>query len=145
MAGAILMDPSGSAEWSSLALIYDQFRVLGGQVKISCMVPNSVIGSGVVRFAFDNDSTTTPAAYSDVLMYSEVTDIPLLWSSGQVRTVDFRRPVLNGLPQESNIWYNETSPSSSPGSLKYYGSGATGSTTYWNCICDYLVEFQMRS
>jgi hypothetical protein len=145
MSGAILMDPSGSAEWSSCALIYDQFRVLGGQLKIACMVPNSVIGSGVVRFAFDNDSTTTPTTYADVLPYSEVTDIPLLWSSGQIKTVDFRRPVLKGTPQEANIWYNETSPSSSPGALKYYGSGATGSTTYWNVIMDYLVEFQMRS
>ncbi len=145
MSGVFLMDPSGSAQWSSLALIYDQFRVLGGQLKISCMVPNTVIGSGVIRFAFDNDSTTTPTTYADVLAYSEVTDVPAVWSSGQIKTVDYRRPVLNGVPQEANIWYNETSPSSSPGSLKYYGAGLTGTSTYWNCIMDYLVEFQMRS
>jgi hypothetical protein len=109
------------------------------------MVPNSVVGSGLVRFAFDNDSTTTPASYADVMGYSEITDIPVVWSSGAVRTVNFKRPMVKGVPQTASIWYNETSPSSSPGALKYYGQGLTGTTTYWNYVLDLLVEFQMRS
>jgi len=144
MAGVLLMDPSGSAEWSSLALIYDQFRVLGGQLKLACMLTNTVVGSGLVRFAFDNDSTTTPASYADVMAYSEVTDVPVIFTNG-LKTVNFRRPVLRGLPQEGSLWYNETSPSASPGSLKYYGQGLTGTQTYWNYVLDLLVEFQMRS
>lgn len=145
MAGSLTMDPSGSAEWSSFALVYDQFRVLGGQLHLCSMVPNSVVGSGLIRFAFDNDSTTTPASYADVMGYSEITDIPAVWSSGAVRTVSFKRPMVKGVPQTGSIWYNETSPSSSPGALKYYGQGLTGTTTYWNYVLDLLVEFQMRS
>lgn len=144
MAGVLLMDPSGSAEWASLALIYDQFRVLGGQLKICSMIPNTAVGGGLVRFAFDNDSTTTPASYADVMAFSEVTDVPALFTNG-VKTVNFRRPVLRGTPQTGSIWYNETSPSSSPGALKYYSQGLTGTTTYWSYVLDYLVEFQMRS
>lgn len=145
LAGAFSMDPSGSAEWASFALIYDQFRVIGGQLHVSSTVPNSAITSGLVRFAFDNDSATTPASYADVMAYSEITDIPAMWSSGSVRTINFKRPVVRGIPQTGSIWYNETSPSSSPGSLKFYGQGFTASTLYWNYVLDYLVEFQMRS
>jgi len=144
MAGALLMDPSGASEWASLALLYDQFRVLGGQLKICSMIPNTAVGGGLVRFAFDNDSTTTPASYADVMQYSEVTDVPALFTNG-VKTVNFRRPVLRGVPQQGSIWYNETSPASSPGALKYYSQGLTGTTTYWSYVLDYLVEFQMRS
>lgn len=145
IAGAFGMDPSGSAEWSSLALVYDQFRVLGGQLKLACCVPNTVVLSSLVRFAYDNDSAATPSSYADVMAYSEVTDVPAIWTSGSVKTVNFRRPVLRGVPQSEQLWYNETSPSTSPGSLKFYGTGLTSSTNYWNYILDYLVEFQMRS
>jgi hypothetical protein len=144
MAGSFSMDPSGSAEWASLALIYDQFRVLGGQLKLACTQPNAAVNGGIVRFAFDNDSTTTPASYADVMAYSEVKDIPAVFTNS-IQTVNFRRPVLKGTPQEASIWYNETSPGSSPGSLKYYGSSLSASTTYWSVVLDYLVEFQMRS
>jgi hypothetical protein len=144
IAGAFSMDPSGSAEWASLALVYDQFRVVGGQLKLACLTPNSVINGGLVRFAFDNDSTTTPASYADVMMYSEVTDVPAIFTNS-IKTVNFRRPTLRGVPQEAQIWYNETSPSASPGALKFYGSGLSNSYPYYNYVLDYLVEFQMRS
>lgn len=144
LAGAFGMDPSGSAEWASLALIYDQFRVLGGQLKLACLTPNSVYNGGIIRFAFDNDSTTTPAAYSDVMAYSEVTDVPAIFTNS-IKTVNFRRPVIMGTPQTGSIWYNETSPSSSPGALKFYGSGLSASIPYYSYVLDYLVEFQMRS
>lgn len=145
IAGAFSMDPSGSAEWSSLALVYDQFRVLGGQLKLACAVPNTVVLSSLVRFAFDNDSAASPSSYADVMAYSEITDVPAIWTNGAVKAVNFRRPVIKGVPQQAQLWYQETSPSSSPGALKFYATGLTSSTNYWNYILDYLVEFQMRS
>lgn len=144
LAGAFGMDPSGSAEWASLALIYDQFRVIGGQLKLACLTPNSVINGGLVRFAFDNDSSSTPASYADVMAYSEVIDVPAIFTNS-IKTVNFRRPMIRGIPQEAQIWYNETSPGSSPGSLKFYGSGLSNSYSYYSYVLDYLVEFQMRS
>jgi len=144
LAGAFGMDPSGSAEWASLALIYDQFRVIGGQLKLACSTPNSVITGGLVRFAFDNDSTTTPASYADVMAYSEITDVPAIFTNS-IKTVNFRRPMIKGVPQEAQIWYNETSPGSSPGALKFFGSGLSASAQYYSYVLDYLVEFQMRS
>lgn len=146
MQGAIVMDPSASAEWSSCALLYDQFRVIGGQVKISSMQANSgTAGNGLIRMAYDNDSTTTPASYADVMMYSEVTDFPATWTSGSIKTFNFRRPTINGVVQSQSNWYNETTPSASPGAVKFYGQGLTGTITYWSTVTDYLVEFQMRS
>jgi len=145
MSGSFGMDPSGASTWSSIALLYDQFRVIGGQLKIASVVPNTVALNGLVRFAFDNDSTTTPTSLSDIAGYSEITDHPALWSSGQVLTVNFRRPTIRGVVQGQQLWYNETTPSASPGALKFYASGLTASTTYLNFVLDYLCEFQMRS
>jgi len=146
MSGAFGMDPSGAAEWSSAALLYDQFRVLGGQMKIACtLAPNTAAVGGIIRLAFDNDSATTPASYADVMEYSEVSDFPAVWTSGTIRTFNFRRPVVNGLPQSQQVWYNETAPSASPGGIKFFGSGLSASTVYWSVILDYLVEFQIRS
>lgn len=145
MAGAITMDPSGSTLWSHLALLYDQFRVIGGQVKL---VPrtsnNSGAVNGIVRFVFD-DSTTTPTSLADISGYSELTDVPAEWTGGQVKVVNFKRPVIKGVVQGQQLWYNETTPSASPGAVKFYASGLSASITYLNYVIDYLCEFQMRS
>jgi len=146
MAGAFTMDPSAGSSWSSIALLYDQFRVIGGQLKIASRIANnSGAANGLVRFAFDNDSSATPTSIGDISGYSEVTDHPAVWSTGQVLTVNFKRPIVRGVLQGAQQWYNETSPSASPGCLKYYCNGLTASITYLNYVIDYLVEFQMRS
>ncbi len=144
--GSLGMDPSGANEWASYALLYDQFRVVGGQLKLACCIPNNSSAlNTIVRFAFDNDSNTPPTSYGSVMQFSEVTDVPAIWATG-IKTVNFRRPVIKGIPQSENaLWINEATPSVSLGGLKLYGSGATPSTTYWSFILDYVVEFQMRS
>ncbi len=140
------MDPSSSAEWSSYALLYDQFRVIGGQMKLaSAVANNSAAANTLVRFAFDNDSNSAPASYGSVLQFSEVTDVPAIFANG-IRTVNFKRPEIRGIQQiENATWINEATPSASLGGLKFYGSGATASTTYWTYVVDFLVQFQMRS
>jgi len=146
LSGSFGMDPSGGSTWSSIALLYDQFRVIGGQLK---MVPrtslNSANISGLVRFAFDNDSTTVPTSLNELAGYSELTEVPAVWTSGAIKVVNFKRPMIKGVVQGQQLWYNETAPSSSPGALKFYGDGLTASTAYINYVLDYLVEFQMRS
>jgi len=113
------------------------------------MVPrtslNSANISGLVRFAFDNDSTTVPTSLNELAGYSELTEVPAVWTSGAIKVVNFKRPMIKGVVQGQQLWYNETAPSSSPGALKFYGDGLTASTAYINYVLDYLVEFQMRS
>jgi len=146
LAGAFGMDPSGGSTWASFALLYDQFRVIGGQCKLVPRTSNNSANiSGLMRFAFDNDSSTTPTSLNELSGYSEVTEIPAVWTSGAIKVVNFKRPVVRGVVQGSQLWYNETSPSSSPGALKFYVDGLTASTAYLNYVVDYLVEFQMRS
>jgi len=145
MAGTIVMDPSGCAEWSSFAAIFDQFRVLGGQVSFCSVLPvSSTANNSLMRLAFDNDSTTTPTSYADLSSYSEVADWPVIFTSGAMKRFSFRRPVTGGTPDQGNIWYNETSPSSSPGGVKLFANGCTATTTYFKYWVDLLVEFQMR-
>jgi len=147
ISGYISMDPSTSAEWSGWAAIYDQFRVLGGNLKLSCAVTvgNSTTIPGLVAFAFDNDSAATPANYGQIIQFAEVKDVTSVWTGGTIIQFPFKRPVRNGTPQEFQLWYNESSPSASPGSIKYYGSGMSNSTLYMNYLVEYLVEFQMRT
>jgi hypothetical protein len=146
-AGAFGMDPSGSAEWASFAAIYDQFRVIGGVMKIVSALANgnSTATNGIVAFAFDNDSSAAPANYGQIMQFAEVTDIPACWTSGVIKQIPFRRPMRKGVPQSQYTWYDEASPSASPGGLKFYGSGLSNTTTYWSYIIEYVVEFQMRA
>jgi hypothetical protein len=146
MSGAFGMDPSGGSSWSSIALLYDQFRVIGGQLKLASCVPNnSAALNSLVRFVFDNDSTSVPTSIGDISGYSELTDHPAVWTSGAIKVVNFKRPMIKGVVQGQQLWYNETSPSASPGGLKFYGDGLSASITYYTYVLDYLVEFQMRS
>ncbi len=146
IAGAISLNPSGSSEWSSWATLYDQFRVIGGVLNLVCWRALNDTGSPtIVRFAFDNDSSATPTAYSDVMQFAEVHDVTTIWTSGTVRRIPFKRPMKKGTPQTAQMWYDESSPSSIPGSLKYYGSGANASTGFFKYILDLVVEFQLRS
>jgi len=145
IAGTIVMDPSGTAKWSYFAAIFDQFRVVGGQVSFVSVLPvNSSANGSLMRCAFDNDSTTTPTAYNDLSDYSEVYDMPCVWTGGGVKKFHFLRPFVGKTPQEGNIWYNETSPSSSPGGVKLYANGLSASVTYFKYFVDLLVEFQIR-
>jgi hypothetical protein len=143
LAGAFTMDPSSCAKWSQYASIFDAFRVSGGVLKV-CSVPSNGATStnSICRFAFDNDSSGTPSAYSDVMSYSEIHDIPVTWSSGQVRTVAFRRPKFG---VGSALWLDEQTPSSSLGALKFYANGLSVSTLYWHYVLEYLIEFTYRS
>ncbi len=146
IAGAISLNPSGSSEWSSWAALYDQFRVIGGVLNLVCWrALNDTGAPTIVRFAFDNDSSATPTSYGDVMQFAEVHDVSTIWTSGAVRRIPFKRPMKKGTPQTGSIWYDEASPSSTPGSIKYYGSGANASTGFLKYILDFVVEFQLRS
>jgi len=147
MNGAITMDPSSGTSWTQLAPLYDQFRVVGGQLKLVSVQSNVAAGvlNSLVRFVFDNDSSNTPSSYSDIASYSEITDLPAVWTSGAVKTVNFKRPMIRGVLQSQQNWFQETVPSTSPGALKFYGDGLTANTYYYRYAMDYLVEFQMRS
>jgi len=146
MAGVFTMNPSSAPTWGSVSILYDQFRVIGGQLK---MVPrtanNSGAINGIVRFVFDNDTAVTPTSLGDISGYSEITEHAACWTSGVVKVVNFKRPMVRGVVQGQQLWYDEGTPSASPGSLKYYASGLSASITYINWVMDYLVEFQYRS
>ncbi len=145
--GIFSMDPSSSSNWSQLAVLYDQFRVIGGQLKLASYTGNgaSTASNSICAFVFDNDSSSTPSSIGDIAGYSEITYLPTLWTDGTIRTMNFKRPIIRGVVQGQQLWYNETSPGSSPGSLKYYATNLSGSTTYYSYVLEYLVEFQMRS
>jgi len=143
LAGVFTMDPSSCAKWSSYAAIFDGFRVVGGRLKIASIPANgSAVLSSIVRFAFDNDSAGTPTAYNDVISYSEIRDVPAVWSGGAIKVVPFKRPKQG---HGEYLWLDEQTPSGSLGGLKYYGSGLTVSTNYWHVIIEYLVQFTQRS
>jgi len=140
------MDPSGSAKWSHYASIFDMFRVVGGVLRLVPVCTNIAVANAIVLFAFDNDSTTTPSAITDIANYAEVTQLPAVWTSGSVRTVPFIRPMKKGVVQStSTLWLDEATPSGSPGALKFYGSGLNNSTSYYSYELEYIVEFMYRS
>jgi len=146
LAGAFGMDPSGANKWTHYASIFDMFRVVGGTLRLVPVCTNQVVLNAMVLFAFDNDSSATPTAKTDIANYQEVTQLPAVWTSGAVRTFQFARPSRNGTMQgTTSLWLDEQNPSSSPGAVKFYGDGLSNSITYYSYELEYIVEFMYRS
>jgi hypothetical protein len=147
LAGAFSMNPSSADKWSQYASVYDCFRVVGGRLDLASQIPfNSGVNNSIVIFAFDNDSAATPASYSDVTPYSEMTRMPACWTSGAIKSVYFQRPTIRGVAQSTSpLWIDEGSPAGSLGALKFYGDNVQASTTYWHYVLEYLVEFMFHS
>lgn len=144
--GAFGMDPSGANKWSHYASIFDMFRVVGGVLRLVPVCTNIAVANALVLFAFDNDSTATPTAATDLSNYAEVTQLPAVWTSGGVRTVPFMRPMKGGTVQSTTaLWLDEATPSGSLGGLKFYGSGLNNSTSYYSYELEYIVQFMYRS
>lgn len=147
LAGAFSMNPSSADKWSQYASIYDSFRVVGGRLDLASVSSNaSSATNSICIFAFDNDSSGTPTAYSDVTGYSEMQRLPVVWTTGSIKSVYFSRPVVKGVPQStSTLWLDEQTPTGSLGALKFYADALTVSNAYWHYVIEYLVEFMYRS
>ncbi len=133
----LALDPSAFQDWTSLAALYDEFRVLGGKVTYSPI--NIFINANLPMYCiFDNDST--PAIASD----NEATSYPNCRVHNSITpfVYPFKRPETITSPV---LWRDCATPNTSVGSITFFQTtGFTGAINVGQTMTEILVQFRGR-
>jgi len=143
MAPIVSFNPSGFSDWSSLAALYDEFRVLGAKIKFFCQQQNSItVQSQPVTVVYDNDDATTAiTSASGALDYRLKRQFASIWDNSTFPTL--QATCYSLADQASGIgWSTTGSPAAYPHSFKVYSSGLTASTTYISFSTELVVQFR---
>ncbi len=133
----VSMDPSTNAEWSSLAALYDEFRVLGG-LMVYHPINRYTVNSNPLYVCYDNDSTPTLASINDVFDYPNARS----WTSCDSFKYKWQRPNSANSPV---LWSDVATPSGSKGALTIFTTTSFGSTfNVGQAIFEFLIEFRGR-
>jgi len=132
--GVYTNNPTGYANWTNLAGVFDEYRVLGIEIEVE---PNTFVGSNNFIFApiavvNDYDSVTALASYTSAALYSSYQEYP-----GLTR---FRKlALMSGAENASFI--NTAAPTNTFG-IKFYSAGNTVSTTVGRIRLKAVVQFR---
>jgi len=131
---------SSYGDWSSLAAIYDEYRILAIDLSVACTAPNTSNLSNWIAVCYDNDDATALTTVAQVMEYDNHIIFPAIWSSGEKRSKFFYIP---NSPSSPISWY-DIAAVSQVGSVKFYGDSLTASVPYLNITLNYYVEFRGR-
>jgi hypothetical protein len=139
----ISLSPSGFSDWSSLAPLYDEWRLLGCKVIIYSALPlNSASLPASAVVVFDNDDATTGLSnQNQALDYRVQRQFNTVWTSGVPYTLVAKK--MSAADRSTGpLWNTTATPTASPCSFKFYSSGLSVSTTYLNVIFQLVLEFR---
>lgn len=140
------MNPVNYFETTDMALIFDEYRIMGMGFEFFYTVPQAV-GTGAGRFplcfVYDNDDTSAIAAYSEAYGHSTKYVVQSgLGVSNSPHPIShtWKRPLGGGAT--AVLWVNLQSPSSL-GALKLWCSGITASQSIGFIRTILHAEFRM--
>jgi hypothetical protein len=139
------MNPAGTTEWSSLSALYDEFRVLAIRLYLIPVQQGTVTNlNGSVVIVYDNDDSTALTTIGGALEYDNAVVASAIWYQTTVKaqSVEWARPTSGG--NTAVPWVDVAAPSGSNGSIKFYSSALTASTTYYSYNLEYFIEFRGR-
>jgi hypothetical protein len=135
------MNPSAATDWTSVATLYDEFRVVGCRLRLVSRTQNTVtLGSNAVLIAFDNDDSTAYSNYAEASEYQNVHMIPSLFNNGVTYDFKFSRP--SSGKETSLSWADIGTPSGSLGAVKMWADSITASTNYFTYMFEWAIEFR---
>jgi len=136
LASAVNNDPSGYGDWSSLAAIYDDFRVLHMSLHF---VPISryttLLTKRPVLTAIDNDSTGVPTSYGATANFE----------SAVIRSIEdpfSMEHSMSGPPDDDFI---TTIAPAATWAFKFYSDGNTASSLLGAALVTLIVQFRGRA
>lgn len=140
----IAMYPSsGWTGWSPMSILYDEFRVVGGEVKFFCYQQNSITSqSQPLICVYDNDdSSTVLPNTSEALNYRTKMQFASIWDNQRFPTLT-ATCFSQGNTSTGALWATTATPSQYPHSFKLYGVGLTVSTSYLSYTAQMVVQFR---
>jgi len=146
----VSMNPSVSNEWTSLANLYDEFRVMGCRVRLVSKQQGSVTAlTDALVTVYDNDNFTALTSYDLAFQYQNARVSNSIWTHQTEKenqesciTYAWRRPTAGG--NTSISWIDTQIPAGSLGSVKWFATNLTASTVYHTYFFEWFVEFRGR-
>lgn len=139
------MDPSAvGSDWASYAAIYDEFRVVGIKITLVPSQQGSVTAiNAPVIIVYDNDDSNVLTSYNAALEYDTHKVLSSIWyqRSGSAYSSMWLRPTSGN--NTAILWSDVGTPVAT-GSVKFYATGLTASTTYFGITVEHYVEFRGR-
>jgi hypothetical protein len=139
VATSLGLNPSTYSEWTSVAALFDEFRVLHGTFHFTPTNRYNRASTDVVRavdVVFDNDNAPTLASYNDAAEYANVKQE----GQSDPYKYHFVRPDITA----SAYWVDVSSPASSAGAVALYSAGNTNSIALGIYMMEIFVEMRQR-
>lgn len=133
---------SSASEWTQYSALYDEFRMLAIKLTLIPYQQGSVTAlNGLVALVYDDDDTVVLTSMNSALEYDTMKLIPAVWTSkGQVDQHTWVRP--SSGENTAVTWVDVATPANSFGSLKFYSTGLTATTTYFTYAIEYYCQFR---
>jgi len=146
----INMNPSGSSEWTSISTLWDEFRVLGVRVRLIPRQQFSVTAiNTLLTVVYDNDDSVTLTSGNAAAEYDTAHFTGTVFSQvsrpenqDNVQAYSWARPSSGN--NTAIPWVDVAGPSASNGSVKFFATGATASTSYFDYVFEWFTEVRGR-
>jgi len=146
----INMNPSGSSEWTSISTLWDEFRVVAVRLHLVPRQQYSVTAvNTLLSVVYDNDDSVAltsgnAAAEYDTAHFTGTVfqQVTTPENSDNTQKFSWARPSAG---QNTAIaWVDVANPSASTGSVKFFATGATISTSYYDYVFEWFTELRGR-
>jgi len=132
---------SGSyADWTSMASLYDEYRVLGAEITLMSCVTNA-LNQSLFVIAYDNDDRVTGlSSFENGLDYQKNKIIPSIWPND--RLYKLKADCFSAADPSTGRLFQTTAGTNYPCSFKTYAGGLTINTLYMEWCISVVVEFR---
>jgi len=143
IAAQVPFNPTGYSDWTAMAALYDEFRVIGGTIKFFCAQQNSVtVQAAPIICVYDNDDQSTAlTGYTGALDYSSKIQFSSIWDNNRFPSMT-AACYSAASPTTGVVWATTGNPAAFIHSFKMFGNGLTASTTYLNVTAQIVVQFR---
>lgn len=142
------IDPTTtSGEWSAVAALYEEFRIIGGLWTIvpseALVVSGSSRAQGLAILAYDTALFYTPTGYVDLTAYATRDIINTQSIVHKPYSYGFTVPMAG---KDNPIsWFGTAATFTPTSCLLMVAEGLTPSLQYFQFVVDFYVEFRTRS
>jgi hypothetical protein len=129
--------------WGGIYPLYDEWRLVGAQIKVFCAQQNSLTVLSVPTIVvYDNDDGASAlTTVTGALDYRVKMQFASIWDNNRFPTL--RANCYSAAdPNSGRLWATTATPLANPCSFKFYANGGTPSTQYIQYTVEAVVQFR---
>jgi hypothetical protein len=139
------IDPTSGSEFSNLANLYGEYRIMGGLLTLAptqaLVTSSSSRSNSLAVIVYDNTLIYPPGAYTDLMAYSTRDEFNTQNVVHMPYRYGFTVPKVG--PDTAILWL-PTGNTPNASSIMIFASGLTASLVYFTYIIDVYCEFRTR-